>query len=401
MTQTISDTALATPMEVMHRISEIASSVKADSLQEYTSVSRLSPVVVIDSSLMDINPLFIKALLQTKLSIFSMMYLSAIQLDLSIGNCTVMKLLDKFATDRDLLRAAGTSNYLTTLQNLQLPWENYVSMQSLALQPDQLPTDWTARKNHTVGELALAEHKAFSMQDDGDEVGDSTVFGSTKTAWNKDFVADSNLAVGKIIEVPLSFGDKSMTMLVTAQLAPVIQSPEALVDIAKATGSDTSYMGRFHQMRSGQIRAIRDWCLNLDLIEADKKAIRADKSGTLFNARTRRTKNMFAALVSGRASVNSVSAMLVISKTTASRIEQEIGGKFENYAVRQKWFAGNIQAMLSIVDPVLERFTLYQRGIAEPASYTLEDIKAAATKTNASDMEAILKAYKLGDAAPL
>ena len=127
----------------------------------------------------------------------------------------------------------------------------------------------------------------------------------------------------------------------------------------------------------------------------------ADRTGTLLSIRSKRTKGIWAALVSGQASPNAVSTMSIVSKQTAEQMEMALKGKFRSARTRDEYFKSNTSMMLIVVDTVMERFTIYQRGIADAGTYTLDDIKNSTKRTGVQDIESIMKAYKLGESPSL
>lgn len=363
--------ALSTPIEIASRLTEALRSATADSLPEYTAPTRLSPVVLIDKKVLDVDAALIKALLQTLLSVYSAHYLQAVNMELNVGDVNVTKILDKFSTDRDILRAAASSNYL--------------SMESLSDHLGNLP-------NFLKGNTDVPEPRTFGA-------------GEGSAGSHKDNIAtindESNIAVGKVIEVKVFSGEHSITIPVTVSIVPKSIDSQDLVDITAYGSTDKSWSGRWHSWRSGEIRFVKDYLLCLDLIEADRRSLMADKTGTLLTIRSKRTKNILAALVSGRASPNAISTIVIVSKSTAEQMEMALKGKFKNPHTREEYFKTNTAMMLVVVDTTMERFTIYQRGIADVGMYTLDDIKVNSKRGNTPDIESIMKAYKLGEAPTL
>jgi hypothetical protein len=139
----------------------------------------------------------------------------------------------------------------------------------------------------------------------------------------------------------------------------------------------------------------------LDLIERDKKALLNDDSGLYIEARRNKTKGFFATLLTGDVSLNSASAMAVITKRTAEELELAIKGKLVRAGDRDAYFKATNSMMLVVVDTMAERLSIYQRGISEYGMYTFTDIKDHSKKSGAVDIGSILKAYKLGEAPSL
>lgn len=426
---------LATPLEMASRVTEFLRSATVDSLPEYTAPTRLTPVVLIDKKVSDVDQNLTKALLQTLLSIYSAHYLMAVNMELNVGDVNVMRIMDKFSTDRDMLRATGTSTFLglaneSFYQALDcgvpgLENSNNVDKRTYNIHNDNSRHDYRQdhrdqsrydnrdQSRHTTNNFIpetgpdaeeFTLHRGVGMRDTD---GRATQFGSGHgpAGSNKDSIAsiydESDLAVGKILDVKVSSGNNTISIPVTVSVIPKMIASQDLIDITTANAVDKSFSGRWHAWRSGEIRFVKDYLLCLDLQEADRKALMADNTGTLLAMRSKRTKGILAALVSGRASPNAVSTMVVVSKDTAQQMEFALKGKFSSGHVRDQWFSSTIAMMLVVVDTVMERFTIYQRGIGHPGTYTLDDIKRNNKSTAGSDIETIMKAYKLGQAPSL
>lgn len=358
-----------TPLAMAQQVANTISTMKNVSLPEYTKSTRLSPIVLVDKSVLMIDPKQLTSLLQTLLSIYSAYYLTAVNMTMNVGNVKVMRILDQFSTDRSLLNAAGNSAWL--------------SAESIDSQATEFPNPTL---NYSL------EH-SFVLP----------LTGSDRTTDNEkaihNIIDDSNLSVGKVIDVKLSQGDQTVTMPVSVILNTKVIDSDDFVTICKANHQDKSFMGRWHQWRSGEISFIKDYLLCLDLVEADKNALLADKTHSLLAMRTKRYKGVLATLLSGYASPNAVSTMIIISKDTANKVELVLRGSFKSHTVRERYFDSNSTMMLVVLDTKMERFTIYQRGISEYAEYTLDDIKSNNKKPNGVDIDSVLKAYQLGNVA--
>ena len=357
------------------RVSDALADASADSLPEYTAPTRLSPIVMIDRKVMDVDQGLLTALLQTLTSVYAAHYLQAISISMNIGDVNVLGLLDKFSTDRSLLRAAGSSKWGT---------------ESLDLDSTELPIEanWNL------------EGFIFNREQSDNDLGSS---GKSNDKTIKTIEDESNLLVGKLIEVKLQSNDgkKEISIPVSINLVPKSIASDDLVSIVSHNSIDKSMAGRWHQWRAEEIEFLPDLLLNLDLIEADRKALDADRDGTLGVARSKRTKNILATIISGQMSPNAVSTMVIVSKETAFEMEKALGGKLKSSRVRDNYFRSNTAMMLVVVDMASERFTLYQRSIDDFGRYTLEDIKKNGNNSNGTDIEAVLKAYNLGNAPTL
>ena len=370
------------PLAAAQAIAGVIHDVRSNNLAEYTRPTRVVSMCLIDTRLLTLDSKILKALLQTELSIYAGFYLSAMNLSMQIGNVSVMRLLDKFSTDSSVLSAAGNSAWWSQMEDYE---EGLAFIDSKSM---NLPT----------------QMESFISKLDPDE--DIEQFrGSSKPYDNDKTLAritdESNLAVGKILDVRLVSGDQSVTIPVHIFLSPKSMESGSIVDSAKYEGIDKTMKGRFHQWRSGEIKFFKDYLLAGDIIEANRKALMGDKTGILSSIQSQRSKGILASLIRGYAAPNAVSAILNVSKETARGIESAIRGKLADFPARQRYFSGNSLMTLVVIDTVMERFTIYQRGIEDYSHYTFDDIKQNGTKSNGTDIDAVLKAYNLGHAAPL
>ena len=356
---------LNTPLDAAAQIADAVRSAKVDTLAEYTSPTRLSPVVLIDKAVLSVDTELTRALLQTLLSIYTGHYLQAINISMNVGNIDVMRTLDKFSTDRDILSAAGVSGEVWSLEGLV-----------------DVPSEI-----HTMPKWGEGAKRSISLEAKNDNL--------------TSIHDENNLAVGKIITVDFTADETTITVPISVSLTPKSIPSKDIIAITSNQNLDKSLSGRFHAWRSGEIRFLQDYLLCQDLIEADRKALKADSSGTLSSLRSKRTKNILASVISLSASPNAVSAMQIVSKETAREMEVALKGKLKSSRVRDKFWASNALAMLVVVDIAMERFTLYQRGIDDAGQYTLDDIKSNDKNGNGVDIDSVLKAYKLGEAPTL
>ena len=347
---------LSTPLQMAARVADAVSSLNSQSLPEFTAPTRLSPIVLLDKSVLSVDQGLVKALLQTVLSIYTAHYLQGINIAMHVDSVNVMRLLNQFSTDQDVIRSAGTSRWLgnESFDSTQLP---IYGMESA--KPDL---------DKTIASI----------------------------------VDESNLALGKVLEVKVQVSDANIiTIPITATLMPKSIASQDLINIIASQAVDKSVSGRYHSWRSGEIEFIKDYLLNLDLIERDRKAIMADSTGLLAGARSKKIKSILNTLLSGFSSPNVASSIVVVSRTTAQAMEVELKGKFKSHATMAKVWNATTAMMLVVVDTTMERFKIYQRGISEVGEYTLDDIKQNSSKANGVDIESVLAAYKLGDSPSL
>lgn len=403
---------------------QVAYNLSQQSLTEYTSTTRLAPTVLIDKRVMALDGKAVNSLLQSMLSIYSAYYLSAVNIAMSVDECRVLEVLDRFSPNRSIMGALGTAvrnhgekmafrkangleEYDLNSNAMCLPSFGMEAASSNPNAHQGLSTTNTTSNNlpynprhdyidsYGVHADTVRKDPKFKTSPIGARISDN------KSAIDT-IVADSDLVVGKVLDVKVSTKDSKFSIPVIITLYPRVVDPADTIAISAANSKDKSYKGRWHTWRSGEIRFLKDYIFCMDLIEADRKALLADTTGTLIASRTKQVNNAMATVITDTSSPNTVSTMIIISKQTASDLELVLKGSLRSAHTRAAYFSDNLAMMLVVVDIRMERFVIYQRGIAEFAEYTFQDIKRNGKGANGSDsIDNILNAYKLGSAAPL
>ena len=391
-------------LEVASRLALVFKNNSAGSLPEYTRATKLAPIVLIDKRVLAADAHQVNALLQTLLSVYSGYYLTAVNMTMTVGNAEVMRVLDQFSTNRSLLGSAADMRLFSSHSKIMgneaiddtvafLPTYGLEArVQSTSFTRD---TSSTAMKDKTgavstttnITTRETTDHKAAPLWDN-----DKTIHTITD---------ESNLVVGKLLDVKLVAGEQTVTVPVMVTLNPKSIEANEFLDTVRYSAVDRTARGRYHQWRSGEISFIKDYLLCHDLLTMDKRAILADRTGTLLSTRSSQTKSTLATLLSGYGSPNHISAMIIISKQTAADVELIIKGNLKNFHVREKFFGSNVAMMLVVVDLRMERFIMYLRGIEDYSEYTLDDIKSNGSKPNGVDLNSVIKAYNLGNAPSL
>lgn len=356
----MSDFDITTPLEVTRKLLTIQKEVATDSLPEYTTPARLTPIVLIDNELLSISDDSLANVLQTITSIYSAHYIMAMSIATNVNNVDTMALLDKFSTSRDIRHGgvgSGWEDKMTSLESIDSKLPMYDSM--------------------TLEDGGYDKRNSDDLQEHG------------------------NLAIGRLLHITVGVGKDSIVIPVNVVINPKVINSDDLPNILANIDVDTGYTARYHKWRSGEIKSVIDYLFALDLIENDKKALLTDKSGIFKEARFKKAKGVFNSVITGNVSINNASTMAVISKSTADNLEIALKGKLKNSRVRMGYFKTTNSMLLAVVDARKERIKIYQRGISEVGMYTFTDIQKASKNSGAMDINSILKAYKLGDSPSL
>lgn len=391
---------IQTPLEIAATISHTAHNITSNTLAEYTRPARQEPVALVDRSLLtNLSAEQMVALEQTMLSVYSGMYLVAISMTMKVGEIVPLQLLSQFSTNRSLTLAAGNSVYWA--------FEGLVDQITQKLTYIPHSDDITAMIDigmHNLSAGMEAWYDPLAMggglsESDNKPVGPKESADVEKTIHN--ITDESNLVVGKLLNIPITYNDKTVNIQTSVTLRPKSINSADLVTICRHNSRDISWSSRWHAMRSGEISVIKDWLLNQDLYDEYRKGLYADKTGILMNLKSSRTKNIWAALISGRASPNAISAMIFMAKETAINIQHATGLKFNSFHDRERIFEGTTSAWIIIVDTVRETFTIYTRSIEDSMDSSFAHIKGNAKNPKGMDINQVLESYKLGQVSSI
>lgn len=406
-------------MDTIAKLAKTASTMQSQSLIQYTGSTRITPFTLVDRSLLATPEL--QDGLQILTSLYSGYYMMGIQFSVnSIDGISVIRQLDKLRPDRaSKSRDQYTSAVAGAVSNLAR--ENYMfrlPMGDGPLKPLVYPTTLGTESSNNgqakqfltdVREGLKDKSKPLSGTEDptdadGNPVrdrngqlikGDRVSYGmGSKTI--ETITQDSNLAVGKLLEIQVNIGGQQMTIPVNVRLNTFNASPAEIVNIVAnidphQTGSEVKAL-----YQAGLIdlwdaitckSAVNDW----------RKAAIKDKTGVIIREENRRSGNKMAAALSGETSFGDISGIYVISAQTANMIEGTIGGKLSNFRVREKLLANTGVMLLMVVDTQWKRMTVYHHSIDSNSSYSFADLKRGG-KSNNHDIGMVLEAFRQGQA---
>ncbi len=348
----IKDTA-DTTISVVSKLAGLIESAKGSTLTEVTRSTRVEPIVMMESRLR--NEPFMTDVLQTLSSIFAGYYLQAVAVLTKVNGVEVVKTLDRLSTERSPIDSIGIEAYKHGLPNYD---------------------------SKTVGSVAV-----------------SLLPGMESQSLNE-LTTVNNLAVGKLFEVTVGVGDQKVTIPMSIRLNVKDINTQGMVHILAAGVKDNSAKERYHRWRAGELTFIKDLLLCQDIIDARKQAMLEDKTNTLARIESRRNKNRLSGILSGKASLNDASGIVVVSAETAESIESEIGGKLSKFKHREALFKNAFIMLMAVIDTEWERITIYHRGIEDETDLSYRDLQTA-NKRSGPDVIELLKAFQAGNAPRL
>lgn len=329
-----------------------------ESLAEFVKSSYISPMVLVEEQINRMDPDVRNDILQAHLSLYAGWYLMASVHRIKIDGVTVSELLNPLSTS-------------PSVRN------------SLRIGLESVKTDKDVSKGLTLESLGMENARNSIDQ------------------LNK----NSNLMVGKIINVPLSVdgitegdGSKDVTVPVQVRLSPRTADIDFMVDLFKYINKDKGWVERYHQWQSGEIKSLTDYLFARDLIEEERKLMLKDKDGIYSEGKARRAKGILSTILSGNKAINVASTITILTKQSASRLEAVMDGRgLRDYRSRQKFFEETGSMILTIVNPDRNTLTVYTRGYEEEAIWSFRDIKNMGSSANSGiDMSSIVSSLMQG-----
>ena len=359
----------------LHTISDLLVRVvqnggKATSLIDVVDAGRVEPLVLVDNVCANLE--YSGDIMQSLLSIFSGYYLQAVASLGEVGGVEVIRILEKLSPNRKLNLDVVVTKTLTkgkeslndTL-DFRMNLENY---------EHKLPT--------------LSNRNSLSLENK-----DNNEFNYTD---KDEFITakeNSNLSVGKLINVTIKKGCETVVFPISIRLMVNILNDKGLLNILAYDKEDTSLKERFHAWRSGRIRFIQDLILCKDLIREQRKLLIEDKDGKYSDIIARVNNNRKAGFLSNNPSLNIASNIFVISKALAETIEMKFNGKFTDKRVREKIFENSYAMIIVVVDTDLQRANFFYRDIPDYGSYSVKDLKNL-SKGGGDNIFELLKSFQ-------
>lgn len=356
-----------TPLTVIYRWPDLIRSGRASSILEYTKVTRVEPIALIDHTISQ-EPAT-EDVCRTLTALFAAYYLQGIALSVNVGNIETVRMLEKLNPSRDPIENVGlmfgSENYAIALPR----FDRQVSTESVSLEFIETYTD-------------VDEFKSGMTN-----TGNST----------KDIAAmAANLSTGIVLNVELEQQGDKVVIPVQVRLIATPTKPSVIKQLMLNASKNRRMKERWHGWRSGELSFIQDIILCQDLIDSHRGTLMKDESGQYAEIVNRKNKNRLSGLLSMTPSVSTASNVLVISSDSAKEIELETGMRFSNYKHRQKFFESAYLMLIAIIDSRFEVVTIYHRGITLPTEVSFRELKRSAKK-DGIDVNEVLKAYQLGD----
>lgn len=363
--------------------------VRAKSLSQYSTDLQLRPVFAIEKEIL--NDEKIDVLMQAGLANYAGFYIVALSIDNTINGVRVGKMVGKYSPNRDAVGSAldllGENIASVAREDFKVDIPEYdrptlstlgfkSGLRSIPSLPDAYLKQLELRTEavYATREEAQAEADKINAANakekaEQPEAKPTPVYPSTKVAeqaMRDEINKLQSLAIGRILTVTVSRDKQSAD--INMVLKPELKSLRSnlLIDVANLSNKPTSMRDRFiAYFKRGTIASMLDYLVCLDLIQAHRRALVQDTAGYYEKVHDRIVNNKVAALLTGEFSVGTVANTWIISDTTALRLQASIGGKLDNYAIRNKFMEKSGVMTLIVYNPDHQRVYIYNHGIED------------------------------------
>lgn len=363
--------------------------VRAKSLSQYSTDLQLRPVFAIEKEIL--NDEKIDVLMQAGLANYAGFYIVALSIDNTINGVRVGKMVGKYSPNRDAVGSAldllgeniasvSREDFKVDIPEYDRPTLSTLGFKSGLRSIPSLPETYLKQLElrteavYATREEAQAEADKINAANAKEKAEQADakptpVYPSTKVAeqaMRDEINKLQSLAIGRILTVTVSRDKQSAD--INMVLKPELKSLRSnlLIDVANLSNKPTSMRDRFiAYFKRGTIASMLDYLVCLDLIQAHRRALVQDTAGYYEKVHDRIVNNKVAALLTGEFSVGTVANTWIISDTTALRLQASIGGKLDNYTIRNKFMEKSGVMTLIVYNPDHQRVYIYNHGIED------------------------------------
>ncbi len=221
--------------------------------------------------------------------------------------------------------------------------------------------------------------------------------GTSSAPINLDKLNKLPIASGRILEVEFNLGDGKVAKApVMIKFNPRIIPPEVVQYVVEANFKQSLHQ-RWLQMRSGEIRFIKDFIMNLDILDKREKALKKDKNNALGDIFRQQNKAglrlILKAIFHKSPTYNIANSVLILNENDVARHSKKIGFNLLNIKDRTRFFAKTFTLFIVLIDPNYSQVSIFTNGISDVATYTFNEIKANASRDN-FDLVEIMQALE-------
>lgn len=348
---------------------------KGSSLVEASQAARAEPITLVESTLVDDK--ITQDALSVALNAFAGFYvMTASMLTANVNGASVVRTLDRLSPKRSVINSlvySGETHYTAR----RLP-RTLGETGLEAYEEDRAELGTSVRDPNPDTGLESNDEDDQQQKDDNATVRNAALSFGKNTG--KDLQDKANLSLGKMVEVSMGTSKDNVSVFVNFRLAVQIVPP-ALLEVILIPARNRTIKQRYHAWRAGELSLWGDIVMMRDVVEHHRKVRMADTKGLRREIDKRMSGNRAAAALSKTGSLNMFSSISVITRETARKIEQGIGGKLDNFRIRDKFFEENGMMMLMVVDRDYQMVDIYYHSIPEKSEMTSSNLRGASKGT--------------------
>lgn len=324
------------------------------SLVDITKITRVEPITIVSKDCMNLP--YLQNINASLLNLFSAYYLQAINLLVNINDIKVIKTLSKINPNVDFDPSALESAKITKLSlEHALPGTAVVALEDTKIDIDN----------------------------------------------RKAIIEDTNLAVGKILNVTIKLKNKwgetkELVIPVSVRLMVNLLPNSSIVSVLAQKTDDIGFIERYHAWKSGRISFWKDLIFCQDLIDDYKRIAIKDPSEVINKIQAKASRNRLVSALNNNPSLVMSSNLFVITEENARELEAKFGGKLTKFDVREKAFENTYAMIIVVVDREYERVRFYTRGIKDYTDLSVKEIKNS-SKNNGPDIMDMMKSIVVGN----
>lgn len=344
-----------TLLELANGLPNFVRAAKTDNLIGYTATTRVEPITIVEAALW--NQPYTPDIMQSALSMFSSLYLSAVSLSATLNNVTVASRLEQFNPKRDPVNGlADTVAAIVSTEQAKfgLPPVRQVAVEGYRRR-DEAP------QTNTVG-TRLSRENMTQLRE------------------------NSNLAVGKILDVELTANGESVSTEVFIRLNTIPAVGSSIADILTAGAQNRDLKDRYYAVKADKLRFFQDLLGCADLLDQHRKAQLNDPTGLYMKAIRDQRRNSLTGWLTGKPSVASASNIVIISDETQLEIERALTIKLSKFKDRQRIFDNSGMLVLYVVDQAYEQVEIFYRGIEHSTKLSVSQMKNANKGSNGNEL---------------
>ncbi|AGX01951.1 virion structural protein [Erwinia phage PhiEaH1] len=345
-----------TLLELANGLPNFVRAAKTDNLIGYTATTRVEPITLVETALW--NQPYTPDIMQSALSMFASLYLSAVGLSATLNNVTVGSRLEQFNPKRDPVNGlADTVARMVSNEQMKfgLPTVRQVAVEGYRRKGNDAP------ETNTVGAKFSRENLAQLRE-------------------------NTNLAVGKILDVELTANGESVSTQVSVRLNTIPAVGSSIADILTAGAQNRDLKDRYYAVKADKLRFFQDLLGCADLLDQHRKAQLNDPTGLYMKAIRDQRRNALTGWLTGKPSVASASNIVIISDETQLEIERSLTIKLSKFKDRQRIFDNSGMLVLYVVDQAYEQVEIFYRGIEHSTKLSVSQMKNANKGGNGQEL---------------